>query len=78
VKQRKYMVMTRLAASVCPSDWGWNAVVMCSFAPMRRINSFQNVEVNTGSRSDTMDCGIPCRRTISAKKAWATDSAEYG
>jgi hypothetical protein len=26
---------------------------------MRRISSRQNVEVNTGSRSDTMDCGTP-------------------
>jgi hypothetical protein len=53
------MVITRLAASVWPSDCGWNVEVMCSLAPIRRINSFQNVEVNTGSRSDTMDCGIP-------------------
>ncbi|KAG8088707.1 hypothetical protein GUJ93_ZPchr0010g7698 [Zizania palustris] len=42
-----------------------------------RISSFQKVEVNTGSRSDTMDCGIPCRRTMSVKKACATDSVEY-
>jgi len=51
---------------------------MCNLVPMSRISSFQNVEVNTGSRSDTMDCGIPWRRTMSVKNAWATDSTEYG
>jgi hypothetical protein len=25
MKQRRYMAMTLLAASVCPSDYGWNA-----------------------------------------------------
>ena len=70
--------MARLAASDCPSDWGWKAVVMCSLVPIRRMSSCQNVEVKTGSRSDTMDWGTPCRRTMSAKNAWVTDSAEYG
>jgi hypothetical protein len=51
---------------------------MCSLVPMSRMSSRQNVEVNTGSRSDTMDCGTPWRRTMSAKKACATDSAVYG
>ncbi|KAF0933291.1 hypothetical protein E2562_017077 [Oryza meyeriana var. granulata] len=45
---------------------------------MSRISSRQNVDVNTVSRSETMDCGTPWRRTMSLKKAWATDSAEYG
>ncbi|KAF0921306.1 hypothetical protein E2562_003107, partial [Oryza meyeriana var. granulata] len=44
---------------------------------MRRISSRQNVEVNTGSRSDTMDCGMPWRRKMSVKKACTTDSAVY-
>lgn len=78
VKQRRYMAITRLAASVWPSDCGWKADVMCSLVPSRRISSFQNVEVNTGSRSDTMDWGTPWRRTMSVKNACATDSAEYG
>ena len=47
--------MTLLAASVWPSDCGWKADVMCSLVPVRRINSFQNAEVNTESRSETMD-----------------------
>jgi hypothetical protein len=33
--------------------------------------------VNTGSRSLTMDSGNPCRRTMSVKKARATDVAVY-
>jgi hypothetical protein len=78
VKQRRYMTITRLAASVWPSDCGWKADVMCSLVPNRRISSFQNVEVNTGSRLDTMDCGTPWRRTMSVKNACATDSTEYG
>ena len=65
--------MTQLAASDWPSDCGWNVVVMCSLAPMRRISSRQNMEVNTGSQSKTMDCGIPWRRTMSVKNACATD-----
>jgi hypothetical protein len=69
VNQRKYIIITRLATSDCPSDCGWNAVVMCSLVPMSRMSSHQNVEVKMGSWSDTMDCGTPCRRTISAKKA---------
>ena len=71
-------MMTRLAASDCPSDWGWKAVVMCSLVPIRRISSRQNIDVKTGSLSDTMDWGTPCSRTMSVKKAYATDSAEYG
>jgi len=71
-------MMTRLAASVWPSDCGWKAEDMCSLVPMSRIGSRQNVEVNTGSRSDTMDCGTPWRRTMSAKKACVTVSAMYG
>jgi hypothetical protein len=47
--------MTLLAASVCPSDCGWKVDVMCSLGPVSRISSRQNVEVNTESRSDTMD-----------------------
>ncbi|WVZ93025.1 LOW QUALITY PROTEIN: hypothetical protein U9M48_039048 [Paspalum notatum var. saurae] len=34
--------------------------------------------VKTGSRSQTMDAGIPWRRTISLKKARATKAAVYG
>jgi hypothetical protein len=31
--------MTLLAASVCPSDCGWNADFMCSLGPVSRISS---------------------------------------
>jgi hypothetical protein len=78
MKQRRYMAMTRLAASVWPSNYGWNAVVMWSWVPMSRISSRQNVEVNTGSRSETMDYDIPWRSTMSVKNICAIDSAEYG
>ena len=71
-------MMMQLAASVWPSDYRWKAEDMCSLVPMSRISSRQNVEVNTGSRSDTMDCGTPWRRTMSAKKACATVSTMYG
>jgi hypothetical protein len=52
-------MMTLLAATVWPSDCGWNAVVIRSLTLERRISSFQNKEVNTGSLSDTMDWGRP-------------------
>ena len=74
-KQRRYMMMMRLAASVCPSVCGWKANDMKSFAPVSRISSCQNTDVNTGSWSETMDCGTPCSRTMSTKNTWATDSA---
>ncbi|KAF0906562.1 hypothetical protein E2562_012016 [Oryza meyeriana var. granulata] len=51
---------------------------MCSLVPIRRMSSRQNVDVKIGSLSDTMDWGMPWSRTISVKKACATDSAEYG
>lgn len=37
--------------------------------------AFQNPEVKTTSRSETMEAGTPWRRTMSTKKALATDSA---
>jgi hypothetical protein len=76
VKHRKYVIMIRLANSDCPSDWGWKAVVIWSLVPLKRISSCQKLEVNTVSRSETMDCGMPCSRTMSAKNACL--SAEYG
>jgi len=78
VKQRRYMMMTRFAASVWPSDYGWNAVDMWSLVPIKRMSSCQNADVKTGLRSETSDYGTPCKRTMSVKKACATDSAEYG
>lgn len=71
-------MMTLFAASVCPSDWGWNADVMCSLVPASRMSSHQKADVKMGSRSKTMDCETSWRRTISAKNAWATDFAVSG
>ena len=51
---------------------------MCNLAPKRCISSFQKTEVKTGSLSKTMNRDTPWRRTISAKKTCATDSAVYG
>ena len=48
-----------LAHSVAPSVWGWNTVDMRSLLPISLCNSFQNMEVNSVSLSDTMDSGIP-------------------
>jgi hypothetical protein len=62
-------MMTRLADSDCPSDWGWKAVVIWSLVPLKRMSSCQKLEVNTGSRSETMDSGMSCSRTMSAKNA---------
>jgi hypothetical protein len=69
------MTMTLLAASVWPSVCGWKADDMYNFVPVSRMSSCQNAEVKTGSRSETMDCGTPWRRTTSVKKALATVSA---
>jgi hypothetical protein len=50
---------------------------MSSFVPMSRMISLQKEDVNTGSRSETMDCDTPCSLTMSVKNASATDSAVY-
>ena len=68
-------MMTRFAASVWPSDYGWNAVDMWSLVPIKRMSFRQNADVKTGSRSETSDYGTPCRRTMSVKKACTTDSS---
>lgn len=51
---------------------------MCNLALVRHMSSLQNRDVNTGSLSDTMDCGTLWSRTILAENAWAMDSADYG
>ena len=53
-----------IVRSVYPSVYGWKAVDIFKLVPSSRINSFQNLAVNRGSRSDTIDSGIPCKRTI--------------
>jgi hypothetical protein len=44
---------------------------MLRSVPSKRIISCQNLAVNLGSRSDTIDSGTPCRRTILSKYALA-------
>ena len=71
-------MITLLAASTWPSSCGCKAIVMCSLALERVRISFQNVEVNMGSRLETSDRGMPCSQTISAKNSLATVYAVYG
>lgn len=49
MRQSRYMMMTWLATSDWPLDWGWNITVMCSLVPISRISSRQNLEVKTES-----------------------------
>uniref|UniRef100_I1QNX0 Uncharacterized protein n=1 Tax=Oryza glaberrima TaxID=4538 RepID=I1QNX0_ORYGL len=72
------MEMVLLAASDCPSDWGWNAELRCNLVPVAAKSAVQNAEGNTVSRSETMDVGTPWRRTMSVKNARTTVSAVYG
>lgn len=72
------MMITLLADSDCPSLWGWKAVDIWSLVPLKRINSLLKLEVNTESRSETIDYRMACSLTMSLKNAWATVSAEYG
>ena len=57
--QQRYMVMTRLTASDCPSDCGWKAELMCKRVPAAANKAFQKPEVKTTSLSETMDVGNP-------------------
>jgi hypothetical protein len=67
-----------LVTSDWPPVWGWKAELISSFTPTSWKSSFQNVLVNTGSRSLTMEHNIPWRRTMLSKKAIATVETEYG
>jgi hypothetical protein len=68
----------RLVTSDWPSVYGWNAVLIHNLTPERVNSSFQNVLVKTGSRSLTMEHGMPWSLTMLSKNAWATDTAMYG
>ena len=56
---RSIWAIDLLARSVAPSVWGWNTMDMRSLLPISLCSSFQNMEVNLVSWSDTMDSGIP-------------------
>src|ERR1700676_2470629 len=62
---RRICPIERLARSEAPSVCGWNAVDINNLVPNILCVSLQNLEVNLGSRSDTIDSGSPCSRTIS-------------
>ncbi|KAG2561917.1 hypothetical protein PVAP13_8KG216601 [Panicum virgatum] len=73
--QRKYIAMVLFTASDWLSVCGWNAVLIRSCTPTILNMSRQMCPVKTGSLSLTIDVGNPCRRTMSLKKALATDEA---
>ena len=54
---------------------GWNAELIRSCTPAILNKSRQTWPVSTGSRSLTIDSGRPWRRTMSLKKARATEDA---
>src|ERR1700720_2724446 len=55
----------QLARSVAPSVCRWNTVDINSLVPNNRWVSFQNLEVNFESLSDTIEWGNSCKRTTS-------------
>jgi len=44
---------------VPPFVWGWNVVLRFTSVPKARYKSDHNLDVNLGSRSDTIDTGTP-------------------
>ena len=66
-----------IVLSDCPSVCGWNAVLMYNFVPIAFCKYSQNLEVNLGSLSDTIDIGTPCSRTILFKYFSANCSSEH-
>ena len=66
-----------ITLSDCPSLYGWNAVLNAIFVPMALCKLFQNVDVNLGSLSDTIETSSPCNLTISLIYYWAYWSILY-
>src|ERR1700719_3007176 len=62
---RRICPIERLARSVAPSVCGWNTVDINSLVPINRWVSFQNLEVNFESLSDTLEWGNPYKWTTS-------------
>jgi len=54
-----------MVLSDCPSIWGWYAELILSCVPNAAYIDCQNLDVNRGSRSDTMLAGTPCNLTTS-------------
>ena len=61
----------RFILSVCPSVCGWYAEENNSFDSSVSKTARQNRLINRGSRSDTIDCGIPCKRKTLSKNICA-------
>jgi hypothetical protein len=64
-----------MAHSPITSIWGWYAMDISSFTPIRWCNSRQNLEMNLGSQSNTIDSGYLCNRMISLRNSQATSKA---
>src|SRR6202040_4430046 len=62
---RRICPTEQLARSVMPSICGWNTVDINSLVPNNRWVSFQNLEVNFESLSDTIEWGNSCKWIIS-------------
>ena len=54
-----------MVLSLCPSDCGWYAKLICSSVPKASWKLHQNWEVNLRSLSDIIETGTPCSLTIS-------------
>ena len=74
---RRYASMTWLTLSVCPSVWGWKAVHIRGQIPVTARKSFQVLDVNLESRSDTISRGRPWRLQISRANICARSSAFF-
>src|ERR1700722_19041699 len=62
---RRICLTERLAHSVAPSICGWNTVDINSLVPNNQWVSFQHLEENFESLSDTIECGKPGKRITS-------------
>jgi hypothetical protein len=56
--------MILLAASNCPSDWGWKTGDICSLTPANEKSSHQKIPVKMGSWSLTIELGMQCSLTM--------------
>src|SRR3954449_5263258 len=65
----------RLARSVWPSVWGWNAVDIASRVPKVQKRLCQNLLVNLASRSEMIKVGRPWSRKTLSKKIFAVSGA---
>ena len=74
---RRYASITWFTLSVCPSVWQWKAVDIQGRIPVKDRKSFQVLNVNVESRSDTISWGRLWRRQISRANMQARSSAVF-